>query len=90
MRFSFALQSVSRKSTAATKEQHRPPEKQSVLKHLREIQERNKQNRRKDSIKNPLTEIADRKNTAQRLLAGGVVHITIFISDYLTMVVTYL
>ena len=34
---------VSRKSTAAAKEQHRPPEKQSVLKHLREIQERNKQ-----------------------------------------------
>lgn len=34
---------VSRKPTAATKEQHRPPEKQSVLKHLREIQERNKQ-----------------------------------------------
>ncbi len=34
---------VNRKPTAATKEQHRPPEKQSVLKHLREIQERNKQ-----------------------------------------------
>ena len=34
---------VSRKPTAATKEQHRQPEKQSVLKHLREIQERNKQ-----------------------------------------------
>lgn len=34
---------VSRKSTATAKEQHRPPEKQSVLKHLREIQERNKQ-----------------------------------------------
>lgn len=34
---------VSRKPTAAAKEQHRPPEKQSVLKHLREIQERNKQ-----------------------------------------------
>ena len=34
---------VSRKPTAATKEQHRPPERQSVLKHLREIQERNKQ-----------------------------------------------
>ena len=33
---------VSRKPTAA-KGQHRPPEKQSVLKHLREIQERNKQ-----------------------------------------------
>ena len=33
---------VSRKPTAATKEQHRPPERQSVLKHLREIQERNK------------------------------------------------
>ena len=33
---------VSRKPTA-TKEQHRPPEKQSVLKHLREIQERNRQ-----------------------------------------------
>lgn len=28
---------VSRKPTAAAKEQHRPPEKQSVLKHLREI-----------------------------------------------------
>jgi len=44
---------VSRKSTAA-KEQHRPPEKQSVLKHLREIQERNKQHspqrQRKKSI----------------------------------------
>ena len=26
-----------------SKEQHRPPERQSVLKHLREIQERNKQ-----------------------------------------------
>ena len=35
---------VSRKPTAVSKEQHRPPEKQSVLKHLREIQERNKQN----------------------------------------------
>ena len=34
---------VSRKPTAATKEQHRPPERQSVLKHLCEIQERNKQ-----------------------------------------------
>ncbi len=34
---------VSRKPTAAAKKQHRPPEKQSVLKHLREIQERNKQ-----------------------------------------------
>jgi hypothetical protein len=34
---------VSRKSTTATKEQHRPPEKQSILKHLHEIQERNKQ-----------------------------------------------
>ena len=34
---------VSRKPTTSTKEQHRPPEKQSVLKHLREIQERNKQ-----------------------------------------------
>ena len=33
---------VSRKPTA-TKEQHKPPEKQSVLKHLREIQERNRQ-----------------------------------------------
>lgn len=33
---------VSRKPTAAAKEQHRPPEKQSVLKHLREIQELNK------------------------------------------------
>lgn len=28
---------VSRKPTAAAKEQHRPPEKQSVLKHLREM-----------------------------------------------------
>lgn len=34
---------VSRKPATSTKEQHRPPEKQSVLKHLREIQERNKQ-----------------------------------------------
>lgn len=34
---------VSRKPTATAKEPHRPPEKQSVLKHLREIQERNKQ-----------------------------------------------
>lgn len=34
---------VSRKPTAAAKEQCRPLEKQSVLKHLREIQERNKQ-----------------------------------------------
>lgn len=34
---------VSRKPTATAKEQHRPPEKQSVLKHLSEIQERNKQ-----------------------------------------------
>ena len=34
---------VSRKPTSAAKEQHRQPEKQSVLKHLREIQERNKQ-----------------------------------------------
>ena len=45
---------VSRKPTAATKGQHRPPEKQSVLKHLREIQERNKQHppqrQRKKSI----------------------------------------
>ena len=32
-----------RKSVAANKEQRRPPEKQSVLKHLHEIQERNKQ-----------------------------------------------
>lgn len=45
---------VSRKPTATAKEQHRPPEKQSVLKHLREIQERNRQNppqrQRKNSI----------------------------------------
>ena len=34
---------ASRKPTAAAKEQHRPPEKQSVPKHLQEIQERNKQ-----------------------------------------------
>ena len=34
---------VSRNPTSAAKEQHRQPEKQSVLKHLREIQERNKQ-----------------------------------------------
>lgn len=34
---------VSRKPTATAKAQYRPPEKQSVLKHLREIQERNKQ-----------------------------------------------
>ena len=34
---------ISRKPTAAAKAQHRPPEKQSVLEHLREIQERNKQ-----------------------------------------------
>ena len=34
---------VSRKPTSAAKEQHRQPEKQSVLKHLREIHERNKQ-----------------------------------------------
>ena len=34
---------ASRKPTAAAKEQRRPPERQSVLKHLREIQERNKQ-----------------------------------------------
>ena len=34
---------TSRKTTATAKEQRRPPEKQSVLKHLREIQERNKQ-----------------------------------------------
>lgn len=33
---------VSRKPTGTAKEQRRPPEKQSVLKHLREIQERNK------------------------------------------------
>lgn len=44
---------VSKKSTV-TKKQHKPPEKQSVLKHLHEIQERNKQNppqrQRKKSI----------------------------------------
>lgn len=34
---------VSRKPTATAKEQHIPPKKQSTLKHLREIQERNKQ-----------------------------------------------
>lgn len=34
---------TSRKPTATPKDQRRPPEKQSVLKHLREIQERNKQ-----------------------------------------------
>lgn len=34
---------VSRKPTATAKAQYRPPEKQSALKHLREIQERNKQ-----------------------------------------------
>ena len=34
---------ASRKPTAAAKEQRRPPERQSVIKHLREIQERNKQ-----------------------------------------------
>ena len=34
---------VSRKPTATAKGPHRPPERQSVLKHLREIQERNRQ-----------------------------------------------
>ena len=34
---------VSRKPTVTAKAQYRPPEKQSALKHLREIQERNKQ-----------------------------------------------
>ena len=34
---------VSRKSKTAAKGPHRPPERQSVLKHLREIQERNRQ-----------------------------------------------
>lgn len=34
---------ISRKLTSAAKAQHRQPEKQSVLKHLRKIQERNKQ-----------------------------------------------
>ena len=34
---------TSRKSQTADKQQRRPPEKQSVLKHLREIQDRNKQ-----------------------------------------------
>ncbi len=34
---------TSRKSQNADKQQRRPPEKQSVLKHLREIQDRNKQ-----------------------------------------------
>lgn len=34
---------TSRKSKTADKEQRRPPEKQSVLKHLHKIQERNKQ-----------------------------------------------
>lgn len=33
----------SRKPKTADREQHRPPEKQSVLRHLHEIQERNKQ-----------------------------------------------
>ena len=34
---------TSRKPPAAAKEQRKPPEKQSVLKHLHKIQERNKQ-----------------------------------------------
>lgn len=34
---------ASKQSTATAKEQLRPPGKQSVLKHLRKIQERNKQ-----------------------------------------------
>lgn len=51
---------VSRKPTVAAKGQYRPPEKQSVLKHLREIQERNKQKTSQNSVRNPLTEIADR------------------------------
>ena len=34
---------TSRKPSAAAKEQRRPPEKQSVLKHLREIQDKNRQ-----------------------------------------------
>ena len=50
---------VSRKPTAAANEKRRPPEKQSVLKHLREIQERNKQKPPQDGVRNPLTEIAD-------------------------------
>ena len=40
-------------------------------------------NRPKGRNGNPLTGIAGRKNTAQRLLAGGVIHTTIFISIYL-------
>ena len=35
---------VSRKPTAATKEQHRPPERQSVRNRLRQLQEEGKQN----------------------------------------------
>ena len=45
---------TSRKPSAAAKEQRRPPEKQSVLKHLREIQDKNRQKppqrQRKNSI----------------------------------------
>lgn len=58
---------VSRKPTATAKAQYRPPEKQSVLKHLREIQERNKQKPPKDSVRNPLTEIADRHSKNRRV-----------------------
>ena len=47
-----------RKSAAANKEQRRPPEKQSVLKHLHEIQYRSETD--KSHRKNPLTEIANR------------------------------
>ena len=51
----------SRRKSAANKEQRRPPEKQSVLKHLHEIQERNKQKPPQRQRKKSLTEIADRK-----------------------------
>ena len=40
---SAGIHAPSYNSTATAKEQHRPPEKQSMLKHLREIQKRNKQ-----------------------------------------------
>lgn len=67
---------VSRKPTTATKEQHRPLEMQSVLKHLCEIQERNKQKPPQKQRKKPIDRDSRQalKNRRYGVIHSGGIH----------------
>ncbi len=64
-------QQVREKQKPAKKEQAKPPERESLLKRLRQLQAEGKQ-RNQPRQRNPLTETADKENTRQRVTVGGV------------------